>query len=117
MTRKIRMFIDESGDTEVFYPLEYFKDYLKDNKFESIILQEAVKEIPAGPWMWCKYYGDYIARGDNDCGRTCSGYIPRNGKRGMCKELTNLYQTNGQYYRLTENGLERIENNLIKKEG
>ena len=40
-------------------------------------------------YMYCKLHG---AGEDGNCGKICTDYIPRNGKRGMCKHRGKLYQ-------------------------
>ena len=58
----------------------------KDEKEITVYKAEPVK---VDGYMYCKLHG---AGEDGNCGKICTDYIPRNGKRGMCKYRGKLYQ-------------------------
>ena len=93
----------EVGNWENCFDLDYYKDRIIDGE-KSIDLVGAVIDY-GGDSLWCVTQGEMIERGDNDCGKMCSFYQPRNGKSGMCKEARNGYTYNGESFTLTKDGL------------
>ena len=106
MTKKL--YGDEKGEGEGLFLLEFFKKELsKDNP--EITLFEFERDFDC-EYMWCKKHKDYVDKDDNECGKYCDKYKPRNGKSGRCKFLDNTFKPTGKVFRLTKDGLKEGEN-------
>jgi len=69
---------------------------------------EAVRDI-GGDGMWCMMEGEVIYRGEGNCGKlNCGNYKPRNGRSGICEQLTWCFKPTGRQFKLTKNGLEAL---------
>jgi len=86
-------------EKEYCYRLQTHIRYMRRNKLKSMNLWLAKRE-PNTPYSFCKYFKEFIARKNNNCGNSCLlGYEPRNGKNGICKhhgygyEITDIYFT------------------------
>lgn len=104
--KKKVMYFEQDGE-EFCYPLEDHIATLEFAENNEIILFEAVRDF-GGDGMWCMQEGEVVYRGENDCGRMCHNYKPRNGKNGICKELTWCFKQTGKKFKLTKNGLEPL---------
>lgn len=71
----------------------YSKDTIKDiMKGDGIITKEVFTAIKTkiDGMFYCKEYAIIAEKGE--CGRGCESYIPRNGKKGMCKHQGCMYE-------------------------
>ena len=94
------------GNEESVLPLSCFTDEIPNLKeSEEVILVEQERDFGNG-FMWCIELGEFIEKGDNDCGEDCEHYKPRNGKSGRCKFLDNTFKRTGKVFRLKKDGLE-----------
>ena len=93
----------EIGNDEYCYSLNFFQESLSWNS--EILLRLAKREARDYQGVWCAWEGESFERRNNDCGLSCNGYKPRNGKGGICKHQTTCYRPVGQILSLTKNGL------------
>ena len=75
-------------DEELCYPLWKHLMWAREKDEKEITVYKA-EPIKVHGYMYCKLHG---AGEDGNCGKICDDYIPRNGKRGMCKHRGKLYQ-------------------------
>ena len=77
-------------------------EQMKDEGIESITVSKAVRSIHEG-FFWCNWsYSACVAESET-CGKFCNGYIPRNGKSGICRHWRHCYEP-GDEYTLNVNG-------------
>ena len=78
-----------SGEDEEFcYPLWKHLMWAREKDEKEITVYKA-EPVKVHRYMYCNLHG---AGEDGNCGKICTDYIPRNGKRGMCKYRGKLYQ-------------------------
>jgi hypothetical protein len=96
-----KLYIDDGGETA--YSLSWWKDEASDTGSPvDIELQKTEKNSES---MWCLTHGEFIERGENQCGkRQCPTYEPCNGKSGRCKFLKNTLIGTGKFYTVLPNG-------------
>ena len=75
-------------DEEICYPLWKHLMWARERDEKEITVYKA-EPIKVHGYMYCKLHG---AGEDGNCGKICDDYVPRNGKRGMCKHRGKLYQ-------------------------
>ena len=75
-------------DEEICYPLWKHLMWAREKDEKEVTVYKA-EPIKVHGYMYCKLHG---AGEDGNCGKICDDYIPRNGKRGMCKHRGKLYQ-------------------------
>lgn len=75
-------------DEEICYPLWKHLMWAREKDEKEVTVYKA-EPIKVNGYMYCKLHG---AGEDGNCGKICDDYIPRNGKRGMCKHRGKLYQ-------------------------
>ena len=73
---------------ECVWPIDEFIAEVEDN--DSLIIEEQKRDYGC-EFMWCAEYGEYVLRGDNECGLLCEQYNPCNGKNGRCSKLKNTF--------------------------
>jgi len=61
---------------------------MKNNNLTEMVVNKAEK-ITLDDMFWCKEYEAPSEKGE--CSRFCEGYIPRNGKSGICKHYGFFY--------------------------
>lgn len=72
-------------DSEMAYPLSYFKDLFKGEEVE--LFEGIPYKTPN--MMWCK---EHLCAGDTgNCGNECKEYTPKNGKNGCCKHYSRTF--------------------------
>lgn len=82
-------------DSEVCHSIDYFFDEMIEGNINEIEVYKAIPELMRDVF-WCKvqcFCGD---SGNNECGRDCRDYKPRNGKNGVCKHLTHKMYVHGE---------------------
>ena len=75
-------------DEELCYPLWKHLMWAREKDEKEVTVYKA-EPIKVHGYMFCKLHG---AGEDGNCGKICTDYIPRNGKRGVCKHRGKLYQ-------------------------
>ena len=75
-------------DEELCYPLWKHLMWAREKDEKEVTVYKA-EPIKVHGYMYCNLHG---AGEDGKCGKICTDYIPRNGKRGMCKHRGKLYQ-------------------------
>lgn len=86
-------------NSEICYPLQYFKENFKENQVLKLELQKRQKK----PFFfWCQTEKDFVERG---CSSGCASYMPRNGLSGRCKNYKTPFEGTGKYFELSKNGL------------
>lgn len=92
---------------EFCYELSHFQTDIDDGV--EVFLLEYQRDIGSGD-MWCKANSEPMENTKEYCGKlNCSDYVPRNGKSGRCNHLDNCFAPTGKVFRLTEKGLELVE--------
>jgi hypothetical protein len=85
MSKKI--YFDDT-DEEYGYMLDFWREKLKDEDLEEIILFPGIREINSD-YFTCQEIGDCMEKNDTTCGKAwCDDYVPRNGKSGICNPLS-----------------------------
>jgi hypothetical protein len=75
--------------SENCFPLKYWKNKIKEDKLESLVLYKA--ELDTKSWhFYCTQFGSVGSVGEG-CGKECEKYSPRNGKSGRCRFSNNCY--------------------------
>ena len=82
----------ESADSEMCYPLEYFRNKYKDEM--NYELYEAVKDKLDSDIFWCYEFAEFGETGT--CGKVCPRYEPCNGKSGKCKHYSKIGYVHGE---------------------
>ena len=77
-------------NSEICYPLKYFKDKMKDEEIEKMTLYEGEKTYVLG-YFWCREFMFPCEKGQDTCGKDCEFYKPKNGKSGCCKHYSNVF--------------------------
>lgn len=86
-------------NSEICYPLQYFKENLEENQVLKLELEKREKK----PFFfWCKIEMDFVERG---CSNGCDNYSPCNGKSGRCKNYEIPFEGTGKYFELSKTGL------------
>jgi hypothetical protein len=83
-----------SADSELCHSIDYFYDEMIENGITELEVYEAIPET-VKDIFWCKaqcFCGD---SGNDECGKDCRDYSPRNGKSGCCKHLTHKLYIHG----------------------
>ncbi|MFA5772917.1 MAG: hypothetical protein WC974_09330 [Thermoplasmata archaeon] len=93
-----------SDDSEFCHSLNYFRE---DGNV-GMILTEALPKFGDGTF-YCSVFYCCGSAGDNDCGKQCLEYKPRNGKNGRCRFSKNCYEAGSHKFKLTKEGLEEIK--------
>ena len=91
-----------NSDGEDIHTLKYFKEVLKHDKLDKLILEEMQQDI-GGP-MWCSVLQNFVIYNDT-CGCNCEQYYPCNNRSGRCRHLKNGYIGTGKIYILVHNKL------------
>ena len=86
-------FFSEMDDEKCYKISEHLK-YMVEHCIQKMEVYKAVK-VKNEDYIFCKEYDTISERGE--CGRYCSGYIPKNGKSGACKNLGGLYEPGKKY--------------------
>ena len=86
-------------DEEICYPLWKHLMWAREKDEKEVTVYKA-EPIKVHGYMYCKLHG---AGEDGNCGKICDDYIPRNGKRGMCKHRGTLYQAGQKVKFIVEN--------------
>lgn len=85
------------GDDDICYPLSYFKWLLDFEGLDKLTVCEAQKQDING-FFWCKKFSAPMDINEGGCGRSCKGYVPRNGFNGCCKNYSlNFYEPTDNY--------------------
>ena len=72
-------------DDDGCFPLEHWRELMKENGVDKTILYEAKRETNCG-YFFCREYQEITEKDGMTCGkRHCKDYSPRNGKSGICK--------------------------------
>jgi len=99
MARKLYI---EDG-SEYAYELDWFIDEAKERNAQVFI--ELEKPDINGESMWCGEHGEFVTRGENECGKKqCPTYSPCNGKSGRCRNLKNTLIGTGKKYTVNPDG-------------
>jgi len=69
------------------------REWLLEYGLSEIKVSEAI-EAKIDGFFYCKLNG-VGDKSESTCGKSCSDYIPRNGKCGMCKYRGKLYEVGG----------------------
>ena len=78
-----------SKDSEFCYDINYWVQYLKSEKLDSIELFEAKSE-KMEDYFFCQKLLEWGGKNEGTCGGSCEWYTPRNGKSGCCKHYSNI---------------------------
>lgn len=73
---------------EFCYPLEHHKRIMEEQGLTKMVVCEAARETKTG-YLYCKLYDEPGTKGN--CGKSCKGYKPNNGKNGRCKHYGYCY--------------------------
>lgn len=95
-----RMFFSEHDD-EMCSTVDYWKDYMSENFVDKLILYLAERETDTD-YFYCKEYSAVGEKGE--CGKSCEGYKPNNGKNGRCKHFGYCYDMTETKFLLMRNG-------------
>ncbi len=106
MSKKKTLYIDNSGDGERCYALDYFKDELQGGGFEpppdSFTLAEMKPDIGSGAY-WCSENDWTLDNTRESCGKfNCKDYSPCNGKNGRCRHLKHSMVETGRVFDLRQ---------------
>lgn len=78
----------DNADEGVCNPLSHYKEILEDG--DTMELWEGVREI-GEDHFWCSEFQEIGIKSESECGSSCSGYSPTNGKSGRCRHSKNTY--------------------------
>jgi len=93
-------FYFKNGDSELCYPEEYFKKYMKEHHLTEMEVFKAIPEITGGGVFWCKEY-DFCGDDSREyCGKQCDKYEPKNKKSGVCRHHTHWLYNHGEKIKL-----------------
>lgn len=99
-----------SENSELCYPLDYYRDML-DEKCNEIILRE--ESVDKNADRYCTMHDFFTSEGD--CGfKNCRDYEPKNGVKGMCVHKTFSYMETGRKFRLTKDDFVEIKNGIVR---
>ena len=79
----------EEVDAENCYGKQYWQE-VADEEGKDIELYEAAPDYGTD-YFYCSEYGVVGDKTGSDCGKSCEGYSPRNGKNGRCKHSKSCY--------------------------
>jgi len=85
---------------EAMHTKQYWLDHMRENGIDSMEVRKAQIEYGAC-YFWCSEYQATLLKEDNNCGKFCDSYQPRNGKSGRCKFSKNCYEAVGEPIVLT----------------
>jgi hypothetical protein len=74
---------------EMCYPLKYHFQYMKENDIKEMEVFKAEIEHGTG-YFFCHEF-DKIGEVNEECGKYCGKYSPRNGKNGRCRFSGYVY--------------------------
>lgn len=77
-------------EDEHCYTQDQILDYMKRNEISEMIIYEAKLETKSD-FFFCKHFQEVGEKSENDCGKKCLEYKPRNGKFGICKNTGGIY--------------------------
>lgn len=84
------------------YQLPDILEEMKELELPEIIIYEANRVI-GNDYFICNEYDELVYTDDNECGKHCIDYKPRNKKNGCCIHRDFVYER-GDEYRLKQNG-------------
>lgn len=76
-------------DTEFCQNKESIYEEMRVQGITEIKVYEAIK-TKDNDFFYCKHFGEVGEKGL--CGKECPYYEPRNGKKGCCKHVGNMYE-------------------------
>lgn len=85
-----KMYFYDSEDDELCYDLPSIKAKIVDDEIKEkvVIIAEPITGINQ---FWCSTHRMSLDASDNECGKVCKEYEPRNKKSGCCRFRKNLY--------------------------
>lgn len=79
---------------------------IMDKERDQIELLELKRKFGT-EFKWCTAgHGEFY---DNDCGKDCKEYEPRNKKSGRCRFSDSCLVKTGEKFLLTKDGLKRVD--------
>jgi len=89
---------------EYCYPKQFFIEQMKSEGLTEIDVYKAQTEKIEG-MFWCKIDCECyeVSIEHWSCGKDCSSYTPRNGKKGCCKYYSNKFYSPGELTTLKNN--------------
>lgn len=78
-------------EEEWTYSLDYHIEQAKEAGLKEIKLYEPVRDKNSDAFGCAKYWFVGL-KGEDNCGKICEGYEPRNGKSGICKHHRYTYE-------------------------
>ncbi|MCP4650284.1 MAG: hypothetical protein GY853_09440 [PVC group bacterium] len=84
------------------FPLQHFK-----LKQDDVILELLKRDVGSG-YFYCAEFDEVGESSQGGCGQDCKKYQPRNKKSGRCRFHQNTFIGTGQYFKLGNNKLERL---------
>lgn len=70
---------------------QHHLEFMQEYNIQEMEVCEAKREVGNG-FFFCKKYDEIGESSDTGCGRSCEGYLPKNGKSGCCKYYGYTYE-------------------------
>jgi len=104
-----KKFSDTKYDDELCYTLKYFKDFVRPDADDDLILELMEPEYGNG-FFYCSEFFLVGEVSEGGCGTICKSYDPRNGKNGRCKHSKSTFVGTGRKFKLTiDNKLDELK--------
>jgi hypothetical protein len=100
-------------DEEWCYSESYIRDVMEDEEIEEITVYRAQREKNADSF-YCHEYGQVGLKSETECGKSCQGYAPRNGRSGICKHHSNTWESTDEAVTLRKS--DPRQRRLIKRQ-
>ena len=81
-------------DDERCYTLPAIVEMMKEHDLSETEIQPAQKDAISDGFFYCKHFETIGENGE--CGKFCEGYLPKNGKSGICKHKGHCYERSGK---------------------
>ncbi len=69
--------------------IEVVKDFMRFNKMTELEVFQAKRDV-GSDFFFCKDVWEVGEKGE--CGKGCASYSPRNGKNGICRHNSTVYE-------------------------
>ena len=75
-------------DEEICYPISYWEQIMAIEGWDELTLYKAKPQDADDGFFWCHFFEKVGEKSEGSCGKVCSAYQARNGKKGCCKHYS-----------------------------